>query len=82
MADRPSRESVGQAAGKLLTHMVAYVSKTVRLEVTAATGMGKYEEGYHLTPGHKAWAVAAAGFARGAPTHVASVQELKSCSIL
>ena len=34
---------VGQAVGKLLAHMMAYVAQIERLEVAVATGMEEYE---------------------------------------
>lgn len=34
---------VGQAAGKLLAHMVTYVAELERLEVAVAAGMEAYE---------------------------------------
>ena len=55
---------VGQAAWKLLAHVVAYVAEIERLEVTMAHGMEEYEDGHHLAVRHAARTVAAA-FATG-----------------
>lgn len=51
---------VGQAVGKLFTHLVTYVAEIERLEVVVAAGTEEYEYGHHLTLGHETCAVVAA----------------------
>lgn len=45
---------VGQVAGKLLTHMVVYVSEIERLDISVATDVEEYEYGHHLALGYEA----------------------------
>lgn len=51
---------VGQAVGKFLAHMVAYVAEVERLEITVLHCMVEDEDGHNFAVGHAAWPVAAA----------------------
>ena len=51
---------VGQAVGKFLAHMVAYVAEVERLEITVLHCMVEDKDGHNFAVRHAAWPVAAA----------------------
>jgi hypothetical protein len=51
---------VGQAVGKFLAHMVAYVAEVERLEITVLHCMVEDKDGHNFAVRHAAWPVATA----------------------